>query len=187
MAKSNEEPNSNLSINKPPLKKTKTLSSLNLRVSIAADNGIGNSSSSSTKTDFEQQQWNYPSFLGIGSTSRKRRPPPPPKPANLKPPASDFQTKPHSEPKTSSSSSSPPSIAINKQQQQHSISSPLFYLVSYFSSFTFYLYNCMIHCNFFIIFVQFIITCVIFVPYSAYLQYKLAKLKVLYDFSAYSL
>ncbi|XP_058762244.1 probable ion channel SYM8 isoform X2 [Vicia villosa] len=156
MAKSNEEPpNSNLSINKPPLKKTKTLSSLNLRVSVAADNGIGNSSSSSsTKTDFEQQQWNYPSFLGIGSTSRKRRPPPPPKPSNLKPPASasDFQTKPHSEPKTSSSSSSPSSIAVTKQQQQqHSISSPVFYL--------------------------FIITCVIFVPYSAYLQYKLAKLK----------
>nr|ABX57726.1 SYM8 [Pisum sativum] len=162
MAKSNEEPNSNLNTNKPPLKRTKTLAqqpSLNLRVSIAAaDNGIGNSSSSSTKTDFEQQQRNYPSFLGIGSTSRKRRPPPPPKPSNItpnvKPPASDFQTKPHSEPKTSPSSSSPPSlpIAITKQQQQqHSISSPIFYL--------------------------FVITCVIFVPYSAFLQYKLAKLK----------
>ncbi|KAL5096277.1 hypothetical protein RYX36_000604 [Vicia faba] len=152
MAKSNEEPNSNLSINKPPLKKTKTLSSLNLRVSVAADNGIGNSSSS-TKSDFEQQQWNYPSFLGIGSTSRKRRPPPPPKP-NLKPPRS---AKPHSQPKTPSSSSSPspPSfpvpVTLTKQQQQHSISSPIFYL--------------------------FIITCLLFVPYSAYLQYKLAKLK----------
>ncbi|XP_027193203.1 probable ion channel SYM8 isoform X2 [Cicer arietinum] len=156
MAKSNEESCSNLNAtSKPPLKKTKTLaqqSSLNLRVSVdnASSSSSASSSTTQTKTDFSDQQWNYPSFLGIGSTSRKRRPLPPPKPnSNTLPPLSDFH---HPNPKTSllppsSSSSSSPSITTQQQRQQHYI----FYLL--------------------------IITCIIFVPYSAYLQFKLAKLK----------
>jgi len=146
MAKNNEE-SSNLNVmNKPPLKKTKTLPSLNLRVSVTPPNpndnnviGGTSSSSSTTKTDFSEQQWNYPSFLGIGSTSRKRRQPPPPP---SKPPVNLIPPHPHPHPRsgddnktTSSLLPSPSSSSITKQQ--HSISSPIFYLVSdYFYTFS---------------------------------------------------
>lgn len=136
MAKSNEE-SSNLNVmNKPPLKKTKTLPSLNLRVSVTPpnpndNNGIGGTST--TKTDFSEQQWNYPSFLGIGSTSRKRRQPPPPPskpPVNLIPPHPRPLSVDDHNKTTSSLLPQPSSSSITKQQQQHSISSPIFYLVS---------------------------------------------------------
>ncbi|CAJ2649227.1 unnamed protein product [Trifolium pratense] len=168
MSNSNEDSStSNLNSSKPPPKKTKTLASLNLRVSVdaASDNNNNNnnnnngisSSAKTNKTDFSVQQWNYPSFLGIGSTSRKRRPPPPPpsKPSNtLPPPPPPHHHHHHPRPisnKTSSSSLLPPPSSTPITRQQHSISSPIFYLL--------------------------IITCIIFVPYSIYLQYNLAKLK----------
>lgn len=171
MAKSNEDSSSssfttsNLNSSKPSMKKkTKTLAPLNLRVSVDAvsssdnNNGISSSSANSSsstnnKTDFSDQQWNYPSFLGIGSTSRKRRPPTPtpPPPPPSKPSSNLHHPRPisHNNNKTSSSSSLlPPPSSTPITTQQHS---PIFYLL--------------------------IITCIVFVPYSLYLQYNLAKLK----------
>jgi len=186
MAKNNEE-SSNLNVlNKPPLKKTKTLPSLNLRVSVTPpndnNNGIGGTSSSTAKTDFSEQQWNYPSFLGIGSTSRKRRqtlPPPPKPPVNLIPPPPRSGDH-HDSNKTTSSLLPPPSSSSITKQQQHSISSPIFYLVSdYFYTFHPLFILHFQSFEFFLFFLQFLISCIILLPYSAYLQYKLAKLKVL--------
>lgn len=135
MPKSNDEL-SNLNVSKPPLKKTKTLPHqpfLNLRVSVDSngDSAPPPSALASTTTrtvDFTDQQWNYPSFLGIGSTSRKRRS------STAKPPQQPLLDKTHTPLLTPPLSSSPPPLHI-RTPQHYNPSSPLFYLVSYFFTF----------------------------------------------------
>ncbi|KAK7246904.1 hypothetical protein RIF29_41774 [Crotalaria pallida] len=174
--------NNNNKKKKPPLKRIKTLptststsisapplfskSFTHLRVSVPSNsnnNGItATSSSSSTEQQQQQQQqqWNYPSFLGVGASSRRRRRPSPkpipplpiPKNTKITTATSDFSIpSAHNHNTTSNSLTSPP-LSVPPPQPLRSNRSPLF----------FYLL---------------IITCIIFVPHSAYLQYKLATLQ----------
>ncbi|XP_061375967.1 probable ion channel SYM8 isoform X2 [Gastrolobium bilobum] len=110
--------------------------------------------------DFSDEQWNYPSFLGTATKTRRRRPSssslntthnllPHPLRLDANPPHSD-----HNLPKTSSlippspPHTPPPSYITGPQHYKRS---PILYLL--------------------------VITCIIFVPHSALLQYRLAKLE----------
>ncbi|XP_052734668.1 probable ion channel SYM8 isoform X2 [Vigna angularis] len=145
MLKSNEEP-SNLSLRKPPLKRSKTIANPRHTTSVSVTSNTPHFPVSVSDSD---EQWNYPSFLR--TTTKKKKPsfkpsnthnlnlpkpslvpPPPPIPAPPPP-----------------SSSSPP-------RSQHTITqyynlSPILYLL--------------------------VITSIVFVPHSAYLQYRLRKLE----------
>ncbi|XP_047176978.1 probable ion channel SYM8 isoform X2 [Vigna umbellata] len=148
MLKSNEEP-SNLSLRKPPLKRSKTIANPRHTTSVSVTSNTPHFPVSVSDSD---EQWNYPSFLR--TTTKKKKPsfkpsnthnlnlpkpslvppPPPPPPIPAPPPPS---------------SSSPP-------RSQHTITqyynlSPILYLL--------------------------VITSIVFVPHSAYLQYRLRKLE----------
>ncbi|XP_014519044.1 probable ion channel SYM8 isoform X1 [Vigna radiata var. radiata] len=147
MLKSNEEP-SNLSLRKPPLKRSKTIANPRHTTSVSVTSNTPHFPVSVSDSD---EQWNYPSFLR--TTTKKKKPsfkpsnthnlnlpkpslvppPPPPPPIPAPPP----------------SSPSPP-------RSQHTITQyynlpPILYLL--------------------------VITSIVFVPHSAYLQYRLRKLE----------
>ncbi|QCD76435.1 probable ion channel SYM8 isoform X1 [Vigna unguiculata] len=147
MLKSNEEP-SNLSLRKPPLKRSKTIA--NPRHTTSASVTANNPHFPVSDSD---EQWNYPSFLR--TTTKKKKPsfkpsnthnlnlpkpsllppPPPPPPIPTPPPPP--------------SSSSPPRSQHTRTQYYNL--SPILYLL--------------------------VITSIVFVPHSAYLQYRLRKLE----------
>ncbi|KAK7328324.1 hypothetical protein VNO77_22428 [Canavalia gladiata] len=149
MPKSNDE-SSNLSLGKPPLKRTKTLpppntKPFNLRVSV--DNASTTPPTNAPHFSDSDEQWNYPSFLG--TTTRKKRPSSKPNNShNLNLPKPSLVPPPPPPPPSSTSSLPPPS---HVNRPQHHKRPPILYLL--------------------------IITCFIFVPHSAYLQYRLAKLE----------
>ncbi|KAG2396381.1 ion channel SYM8 DMI1 protein-like protein [Vigna angularis] len=168
MLKSNEEP-SNLSLRKPPLKRSKTIANPRHTTSVSVTSNTPHFPVSVSDSD---EQWNYPSFLR--TTTKKKKPsfkpsnthnlnlpkpslvpPPPPIPAPPPP-----------------SSSSPP-------RSQHTITqyynlSPILYLLSKIPFWNpRYSYLSMLLETLGIL----VITSIVFVPHSAYLQYRLRKLE----------
>uniref|UniRef100_A0A0R0FUV3 RCK N-terminal domain-containing protein n=1 Tax=Glycine max TaxID=3847 RepID=A0A0R0FUV3_SOYBN len=132
MRKSNEE-FPNLSLRKPPLKRSKTIPNpkhTHFSVSVSDSD----------------EQWNYPSFLGTTTKKKKTSFKPHnlnlPKPSLVPPP-------PPPPPPPPSTSSSPLSSQVTRPQ--HHQRSPILYLL--------------------------FIASIVFVPHSAYLQYKLTKLE----------
>ncbi|WVY92342.1 hypothetical protein V8G54_031430 [Vigna mungo] len=169
MLKSNEEP-SNLSLRKPPLKRSKTIANPRHTTSVSVTSNTPHFPVSVSDSD---EQWNYPSFLR--TTTKKKKPsfkpsnthnlnlpkpslvpPPPPPPIPAPPP----------------SSSSPP-------RSQHTVTQyynlpPILYLLSKIPFWN-------PRCSYLSMLLEtlgiLVITSIVFVPHSAYLQYRLRKLE----------
>ncbi|XP_028762863.1 ion channel DMI1 [Neltuma alba] len=183
MPKSNEDSSSSVSLNKverPPLKKPKTLSipSSTSTTNRRFDLGVSteNGSPASGNGDFPNEQWKYPSFLG---TTRRKK-------TTVKAMPNKFQnlefsnsmgSKMGGNQKKAGNSSVVQAPPTNSSSSTSS--------TSFSSSTSTSVVTSQAHSstrrprqnNHTSILYLFIFTCIIFVPYSAHLQYRLAKLE----------